>query len=203
MQLHYVLEYRDEAAAASARFPGEATRGHPLFSGGALLAWAACAALVAALLAPISRDAGLRGTVSAIVQSALVEVDRSTNPVFVGGVILVAIGGATCVCPVAYALALRRSPRPLHDRPVSFRLDDAGITLRSEAKDLSIARDGVVAVVELRKVFVIKTVGDLRLVLPKRACASPEAADALGDLLRRRVPSLAEATPEKQWGIAA
>jgi hypothetical protein len=190
MQLHYVLEYRDEADAAAARFPGEPTRRDPRVSLRAgLLGWSACIGIVVILYLLLSRASAAGGAA----RSALIEADLNNHPVFVAGVVLVAIGGAMCVCPAAYAVALRRSTRAVHEHPVSVRLGEDGIALRSAPKELFVGWDGVLAVVELRKVFVIKTVGDLRFVLPKRACETPEAADAVADLFRRHVPPLAAA----------
>ena len=119
---------------------------------------------------------------------ALAEADRIDHPVFVAGLLLAAVGGAMVVVPLAYALALRRSARPLTSFGVRIDLGDERVTLRTPASELTLTWPGVVAFAETRHLFVLKTLGDLRLALPKRA-ADP---DALRSLLRSRVTPLAD-----------
>lgn len=195
MQFQYVLDYRDEADAQTARFPGESTVRSVRSSWPAAIGIAVCAALIMGLVLLFPRD-------TRVFRAALIEADRNSDPVFVWGIVIVAIGGALCVCPTAYAVALRRARRPVHAKPVTIRFDDAGVTLVSPDKELSIAWSGVVAAVELRSVFVLKTVTDLRLVLPKRACETSAAVNAVSNLLRMRVVPLADAAPQ-ELGMAA
>jgi hypothetical protein len=102
-----------------------------------------------------------------------------------------AIGGAMMVVPAAYLLARRRSTRPIFEVPVTFEIGDAGVTLRTAARETLVRWEGVVSVAETRALIVIKTTGDLRLTLPLRSVGSPEALQAVRDELRRRVPPLA------------
>ena len=195
MRLDYVPQYRDDAEAASARFPGDApdprapgAPAPPRLVGGACVALVACTA--ALLLYP-------RGFARSALWNALVQADRTDDPVFVTGILLVAIGGAMVVVPLVYLLGLRRSARPVAARPVRVELGDDGLAVRLPGKELSVTWAGVVAVAETRHLFVLKTVGDLRLALPKRAApgfadAPAASADALRNLLRSRIPPMAE-----------
>lgn len=198
MRLDYVPLHRDDTEAASARFPGEATNPHAAGAPGrpALLGWA-CAALVAASSALLLYP---RGYVRAALWSALAQADRIDHPVFITGILLTAIGGAMVVVPLVYLLGLRRAARPVIDQAVRVDLGDEGLTVRLSARELTLAWDGVVALAETRRLFVLKTVGDLRLALPKRAApgfdeAPGLAAEALRDLLRRRIAPVAAVAP--------
>ena len=195
MVLEYVPQYRDETEAASARFPGDAANpraaGAPARFGA--IGWI-CVALVLVTLCLLVAPRGRRGNASPI-YSALAEADRIDHPVFIAGIVLVAVGGAMVVVPIAYLLALRRSARPLVAQSIRVDLGDDFITLRLPSKELTVSWQGVVAFAETRHVFVLKTLGDLRLALPKRAVPgvadSPAAVDALRELLRRRVTPFA------------
>jgi len=187
MQLQYHLHYRDELEAASARFPGDAPSARPP-RGIGLLLLGLVATLVGLLLLARGRAApGLWDT--------LAQADRINHPVFVAGVLLVAVGGTMYFVPLTYLLGVRRSARPLHDDPVTLVLHDDGLTLDAPSKQLHLSWAGVVAVAETRRVFVLKTLGDLRLTLPKRALDTPERTDALREMLRLRVPPLAQSQP--------
>src|SRR5687768_804037 len=149
MFLDYVPQHRDDTEAASARFPGDApdprAPGAPVRFGPA--GWAFAALVVAAgLLLFVSR-----GRVGAALWHALVQADRIDHPVFVGGVLLTAIGGAMVVVPLVYLHGLRRSARPVIEQTVRIDLGDDYLTLRTDVKELSIAWQGVVAVAETRR----------------------------------------------------
>ena len=190
MQLKYHLHYRDELEAASARFPGDPSSARSPRGVGVLLL-ALIATLTGLLLISRGRPApGLWDT--------LAQADRINHPVFVAGVCLVAVGAAMYFVPLTYLLGVRRSARPLHDDPVTLVLDDDGLTLDAPSKQLRLSWAGVVAVAETRRVFVLKTLGDLRLALPKRALDTPERTDLLRELLRLRVPPLAQSQPVAQ-----
>ena len=190
MQLQYHLHYRDELEATSARFPGDVPTDRPP-RGVGLLLLALVAMLIALLLFARGRAApGLWDT--------LAQADRVNHPVFVAGVCLFAVGGAMYFVPLTYLLGVRRSARPLHNDLVTLVLDDDGLTLDAPAKQLRLSWAGVVAVAETRRVFVLKTLGDLRLTLPKRALDTPERTDLLRELLRLRVPPLAQPRPVAQ-----
>jgi hypothetical protein len=120
-----------------------------------------------------------------------VSSDPMEHPVFGIGAIVAALGGAVYVVPLAYVLGMRRSTRPVHDVPVTVGLDERGVSIHSAVKDFSLAWDGVVGVSESRRLFVLKTVSDLRLVLPKRAMEEAADLDALRAVLRQYVPPLA------------
>ena len=195
MLLEYVPQFRDDTEAASARFPGDApdprAPGAPVRFG--LAAWA-CAALI---VAAGSLLLTARGRASAALWHALVQADRIDHPVFVAGVLLTAIGGAMVVVPLVYLHGLRRSARAVIEQTVRIDLGDDCLTVRTAAKELSVAWQGVVAVAETRRLFVLKTLGDLRLALPKRAAPGfadepVQSTDALRELLRRRVTPIAE-----------
>jgi hypothetical protein len=186
MFLEYVPQYRDEFEAASARFPGDATQPRAAGSPARVRAigWLALAVAVLTLALLLSPRRSSRGPLT----DALTEADRIDHPVFVAGLVLAAVGGAMVVVPLAYALALRRSARPLTSFGVRIDLGDERVTLRTPASELTLTWPGVVAFAETRHLFVLKTLGDLRLALPKRA-ADP---DALRALLRNRVTPLAD-----------
>ena len=205
MVLDYVPQHRDDTEAASARFPGDATDprapGAPVRVGA--VGWLAVLLLVA--------TAGLlilpRGKSSAV-RTALVQADRIDHPVFVAGVLLTAIGGAMVVVPLVYLFGLRNSARPVIDTPLRIDLGDDFLTLRLPSKDLIVAWQGVVAVAETRNLFVLKTLGDLRLALPKRAAPGygddpVRSVDSLRDLLRRRVAPMAQVAAEVPPRLAA
>jgi hypothetical protein len=92
------------------------------------------------------------------------------------------------VVPLAYALAVRRSHRPLTRHPVRIDVGADAIVLTTPTNELTVAWTGVVAFAETRHLFVLKTLGELRLALPKRAAD----ADALRTLLRQQVAPLAD-----------
>jgi hypothetical protein len=188
MFLDYIPQYRDDFEAASARFPGDATQPQAAESPARVRAigWLALAIAVLTLALLLSPRRSLRGT--SPFTDTLAEADRIDHPVFVVGLLLAAIGGAMVVVPLAYALALRRSARPLTTFAVRIDLGDDAITVRTPASELTLSWPGVVAFAETRHLFVLKTLGDLRLALPKRA-ADP---DALRTLLRTRVTPLAD-----------
>ena len=198
MLLEYVPQYRDDADAASARFPGDAPNpraaGAPTRPG--VLGWSATAVLVAfvyLLLAPPGRATSAPSPL----RDALLQADRIDHPVFVAGVLLTAIGAAMVVVPLAYLLALRRSNRPVIDQTVRVDLGEDFLTLKLPSRQLTIAWHGVIAFAETRNAFVLKMLGDLRLSLPKRATPgfndSPRAVEGLRNLLRRRIAPLADA----------
>ena len=191
MQFHYVHQYRDAAEALAHRFTGDPAPSAPVISSRAQLAgWVAVAACVVALYAVGNRAGG--GAACAALRGTLAELDRSDHPVFVTGVLLCAIGAALILVPAAYLLARRRSTRATSDEaPVTVRLDDAGITLVTAAKELRVKWGGIIAVGETRSLLVLKTAGDLRLIIPRRAIPSAEALQQLREEFIRRVPPMA------------
>jgi hypothetical protein len=187
MLLEYVPEHRDDFEAASARFPGEAI--NPRAAGGpararAVLGLVVAVAVVATALLLLPRPP-VRGP--SLFGQVLTEADEVNDPVFVWGLVVAAVGGAMVVVPLAYALAVRRSHRPLTRHPVRIDLDDRAVVLTTPTNELTIAWAGVVAFAETRHLFVLKTLGDLRLALPKRG-ADP---DAVRRLLRERIAPIA------------
>ena len=195
MHLEFVPQHRDDHEAATARFPGDApdprAPGAPVRFG--VAGWVCAALVVAAGLLLFN----FRGRAGAVLWHALVQADRIDHPVFVAGVLLTAIGGAMVVVPLVYLHGLRRSTRAVIEQTVRIDLGDDCLTVRTDAKELSLAWQGVVAMAETRRLYVLKTLGDLRLALPKRArpgfAETPiQSADALRDLLRRRVTPIAE-----------
>jgi hypothetical protein len=189
MRLQYLLQYRDATEAHSLRFPGDPAPPRPPVSGPAqAVGWVVVLVCVAALYVLLSRTSGRHTPLRA----ALAEADRIDHPAFVLGVVLTAIGGAMVVVPAAYLLARRRSARPVFDDvPFTLDLDDAGVTLRTAHKELLVKWDGVAAVAETPTLFVLKTVGDLRVIVPARAAGSPSGVQSLREELRRRVVPIA------------
>ena len=192
MLLEYVPQYRDETEAASARFPGDAPAPAATGVTRTLLSVAAAVAMTIVLL-----STSTRGGASATLWGVLAQADKIDHPVFVAGVVLAAIGAAMIVVPLAYLTAQRHSSRPVVEAAV--RVDLAGdlLTLRLPLKELAVEWEGVVAVAETRNLFVLKTLGDLRIVLPKRGAPGfadepSAAAETLRELLRRRVTPLAD-----------
>jgi hypothetical protein len=191
MQFQYVLQYRDATEALRQRFPGDPSTRGPSRSRviGGLLGWAFFIVATVLLYLLLSR-AGAAGTTTPL-RAALSEPDRLDSPVFVAGVLLVAMGAALLVVPTSYLVARKRSARPLYETPATLEFGEDGVTLRTPVKELVVEWDGIVAVAETRSLLVLKTAGDLRLVLPLRAIGSPELVQAARDELRRRVPPLA------------
>jgi hypothetical protein len=191
MQFTYTLQYRDQLEAARARFPGEAPAARPRPTAAALLAVLMLAAGMYVLLSrmpAVSRAAVPAAAADGVDGSS----DPMEDPVFGTGAIIAALGAAAYVVPLAYVFGMRRSARPVHDAPITVGLDEHGVSIRSAAKDFSLAWDGVVAVSESPRLFVLKTVSDLRLVLPKRALEQAAGVDALRGVLEERVPAMAE-----------
>lgn len=81
------------------------------------------------------------------------------------------------------------------EAPVTLALGDAGVTLRTAHKELLVKWDGVAAVARTPTLFVFKTVGDLRLLLPLRAVGGGQDVRHLEVELRRFVPPLAAVAP--------
>lgn len=206
MLLEFVPQHCDDVEAASARFPGDPpdprAAGAPARFGAS--GWV-CTGLVV-LLAAIVLSARGRGT--ALVWHALVQADRIDHPVFVIGVLLTAVGGAMVVVPLVYVLGVRRSARPVIDQRVRVHLGEDAVTVRLPHKELSLSWQGAVAVAETRNLFVLKTLGDLRLSLPKRGVPgfadSPDAAvRALRDRLQSKIPPLAAVVAPAPRRLAA
>ena len=190
MQFSYTFHYRDQLEAARVTFPGDATPARPRPTLLALVAFGVLAAGVYVLLSRVPAVASAAAP-SAAADGAEMFADPMEHPVFGVGAIVTALGGALYVVPLAYVIGMRRSARPVHEGPLTVSLDERGVTIGSTAKDFSLAWQGVVAVSESRRLFVLKTVGDLRLALPKRALEEAEDVDALRNLLRQRVPAMA------------
>jgi hypothetical protein len=193
MQLTFTLQFRDQLDATTARFPGDPPRPRSRQS---LVGAAALLALCIGLYLLISHlPAASRAAAPPVVLDPVTEApaDPLENPIFGTGALVAALGAAFYVAPLAWFLGMRRSARPVHDTPVTVALGEDGITFRSKAKDFALAWDGVVAVSETPRLFVLKTVGDVKLALPKRALEEPADVDALGSALRQYVPPLAEA----------
>jgi hypothetical protein len=114
---------------------------------------------------------------------------------FAAGTMAAVIGLLGCVIPTLLLLRARNSSRPVSPLPVTVLLADDGLTLRTTAKQFTLAWDGLVAVAETPALFVLKTVGDLRLPLPKRALPSPDGVAQLRTMLHARVAPLAAALP--------
>jgi hypothetical protein len=212
MQIEYTLQYRDETEAAQARFPGEpviAGRPAPTAAGrrGAL-GWVLFLVLAVALYLLLNhRPAQSRGAALGEVEvESAAQPDPMENNVFAAGALAAGLGAIVYAIPLAYLLGRRRSPLPLHEKPASLRLDEAGLTLRSGDKEFTTLWPGVVALAETKNVFVLKTIGDLRLTIPKRAAGEPERIDFLRSLLRRHVTPLAavaDPTPPPAEGLCS
>ena len=191
MQFQYLLQCREAADALAVRFPGDPPARHagrrPLRRG--VFGWALFLVLTIVLFLLLSNSAAVRRPGS--LRAALGEPDRLDHPVFVIGILLCTIGGAMMIVPAAYLFARRRSTRPIFDVPVTFEIGDAGITLRTAARETLVRWEGVIAVAETRRLIVLKTTGELRPTLPLRCVPSPQALQAVRDELRRRVPPLA------------
>jgi hypothetical protein len=188
MLLEFVPEHRDDFEAASARFPGEAIDRRAATSPArarAVLGLVVAIAVVTTALLLLPRRAGAGP--SLLVQ-VLAEADEVSDPVFVWGLVVAAVGGAMVVVPLAYALAVRRSHRTLTRHPVLIDVGADALVLTTPTNELTVAWTGVVAFAETRHLFVLKTLGELRLALPKRAAD----ADALRNLLRQQVAPLAD-----------
>lgn len=191
MRFQYVLEYRDEKEAAAARFAGE-----PVVTPGAearrpALGWAILIVAIV-LAAVVCTLASPRRGARPLFITAAREADQLDNPVFAAGFALAGLGACVFAIPLAFLIGRQRSALPINADPVTVMLDEAGMTLRSKYKEFELCWDGVVAVAELKNVFVLKTIGDLRLTLPKRALQDQRGVAALREVLRHYVPPMAE-----------
>ena len=172
MHFDFTLHYRDELEAARAPFPHDPTSPAPVPRPLPTFGWVivlAATALAFAMLSnsPARCPAGLPAGVDD--GEVLPEPDPLDNPRFVAGAVTAGLGAALFVIPLAFVLGQRSAARPYHDKPVTAILDESGVTLRTDARELHLAWDGVVAVAETKNLFVLKTLSDLRLTLPKRA----------------------------------
>jgi hypothetical protein len=188
MLLEFVPEHRDDFEAASARFPGEATDRRAATSPARARTLIGLVVAIAALTTTLLLLPRRAGDGQTLFGRVLAEADEVNDPVFVWGLVVAAVGGAMVVVPLAYALAVRRSHRPLARHPARIDLRDDAIVLTTPTNELTVAWTGVVAFAETRQLFVLKTLGDLRLALPKRGAD----ADALRSLLRERITPIAE-----------
>jgi hypothetical protein len=194
MQLEYTLQFRDETEAAGARFPGEPVipgQAAPAPARGAI-GWALFVVLAVALYLLLNhKPTESRGAAPAAPDVDIAQPDPMADNTFAAGALTAGLGAILYSIPLAYLLGRRRSPLPLHDKPASLRLDDVGLTVRTGDKEFTTLWPGVVALAETKNVFVLKTIGDLRLTIPKRAAGEPERVDFLRSLLRRHVTPLA------------
>ena len=199
MQFKYVLQYRDVTEAQAIRFPGDPApprRAVPLRAevGG----WLLLLACGIALYLVLSRTSSSRALLSAVdAESRWLD-----HPVFAAGAVVSAVGGAMVIGPAAYVLARRRSERPIcADAAVTVMLDETGVTLRTAYKELAVTWDGIAAFAETPTLFVLKTAGDLRLIIPLRSAGSGRAEQWVREELRRLVVPLATAV--QPMGVAA
>ena len=194
MQFQFTLQYRDELEAARARFPGEAiqppaTRPLPV----SVVTWSVVLVLCYGLYLLLNHaPAQSRAATTAGVADVAFEAEPLDDPLFAAGALVAGLAAACYVIPLAYLLGLRRSDRLLHDKPATVSLTDTGLILRTETKELSTEWSGVVAMAETRNVFVLKTMGDLRLTLPKRALRDIEVVNELRGFLHLHITPLAE-----------
>lgn len=207
MQFDFTLHYCDEAEAARAAFPGDPPRRpgprRPLL---ALFSWAIAFALVGVLYLLVSNSPAqcpaavpLDGT-EAVGASATEPPDPLDNPVFAAGALVAFLGATVYVVVAAYVVGRQYAARPFHDKPATALLTGSGLTVRTDAREFSVTWPGVVAVAETKSLFVLKTVGDLRLVLPKRALLDRFGddhgrLDSLRQALATHVTPLASAVP--------
>jgi hypothetical protein len=195
MQLEYTLQFRDEAEAAGARFPGDPLAPARPAPGRGAVAWILFAVLALAVYLLLShKPAQSRAAAPGVVESeALADLPNPMQDnVFAAGAVVAGLGAIFYAAPLAYLLGRRRSLLPIHPGATSVHLDDTGLTLRTGDRQFTTLWTGVVALAETKSVFVLKTMGDLRLTLPKRAAGEPERIDYLRSFLRRHVTPLAE-----------
>ena len=199
MQFQFTLQYRDELEATRARFrgqevesPGAAAGGRSLPAG--VVAWSLISVIALAIYLLLHRaPAASRAAVPVVEQSNVSPLpDPLDDPQFAAGAMVAGLAAACYVVPLAYLIGLRRSQRPLHERPATVSLTDAGLALRTDAKELSADWSGVVAMAETRNLFVFRTMGDLRLTLPKRALGDVEAVNDLRGFLHLHIAPLAD-----------
>jgi len=160
MLLEFVPEHRDDFEAASARFPGEATDRRAATSPARARTLIGLVVAIAALTTTLLLLPRRAGDGQTLFGRVLAEADEVNDPVFVWGLVVAAVGGAMVVVPLAYALAVRRSHRPLARHPARIDLRDDAIVLTTPTNELTVAWTGVVAFAETRQLFVL---AELRL----------------------------------------
>ena len=199
MQFKYVLQYRDVTEAQAIRFPGDPAPPRLALPVRAQLAgWLVVLACAVGLYLLLSRTAA--GPV--LLDTLHAEGRWFDRPVFTLGAVVSAVGGGMVVAPVAYVLSRRRSERAVGAHAmVTITLDEAGVTLLSAHKELRVTWDGIAAFAETPNLFVLKTAGDLRLILPLRAAGNRRAEQWLREEFSRLVVPLATAV--QPMGVAA
>ena len=199
MQFKYVLQYRDVFEAQAIRFPGDpapARRVLPLRA--RVAGWLLLLACAIVLYLLLSRTAACPALLAALHRDGR----WFDHPVFAAGAVLSAAGGAMVIAPVAYVFARRRSTRSVGPHAeVTVTLDEVGVTLTTAHKALRVTWDGIAAFAETPTLFVLKTAGDLRLILPLRAAGNRRAEQWLREEFSRLVVPLATAV--QPMGVAA
>jgi hypothetical protein len=194
MQFEYVLQRRDEAEAQTARFPGDRhPAGDPPKRPSPVTFITAVIVIVTVALL-LQLGPAVATAASGYCPRLVTEIPGDPT-LFAAGTVMATIGLLSCLIPTLLLLRARNSSRPVSPLPVTIFLADDGLTLRTTAKQFTLAWDGLVAVAETPALFVVKTVGDLRLPLPKRALPSPDAVAQLRTMLHARVAPLACAVP--------
>jgi hypothetical protein len=186
MRFEYVLQHRDQAEALQAWFPGGP---EPAGASPAPRRWVAAVVLAAGILLLLQIGPAVAAAASGYCPGAVTDA-AGDGRLFHAGAVSAGAGLLLCTATVLVLLRMKKSDRPINPSPVDVAISDDGVTLRTETKDFALTWDGVVAFAETENLFVLKTMGDLRLALPKRALASPDGVAQLRETLRARVAPL-------------
>jgi hypothetical protein len=194
MQFVFVLTHRDQAEAEVAAFPGDAPPAATVVKRPRPATYVAAVVLVLLVACLMQLGPAVAAAASGYCPRVVTE-SRGDRRLFAAGSALAGIGLLLCVVTTITLVRARRSLRPVNPDRVALHLGDQGLTLRTPCKEFSLAWDGVVAVGETVNLFVLKTPGDLRLALPKRALPTPDAVAELRTALHSRVAPLATQLP--------
>jgi len=190
MQFEFVLSHRDQAEAQVASFPGDAPPAAAAGKRPRPLTFVAAVVLFLLVALLLQLGPAVAAAASGYCPRVVME-SRGDRRVFAAGAVLAGTGLLLCLVTTITLVRARRSLRPVNPERVALHLGDQGLTLRTPSKEFSLAWDGVVAVAETPNLFVLKTPGDLRLALPKRALATPDALAELRAAIHSRVAPLA------------
>jgi hypothetical protein len=192
MRFEYVLQRRDQAEALRATFPGDSPP--PAGDAGARRVtpgarhWLAAVVLVLGIVLLLQFGPAVAAA-SGYCPKAVVD-GRGDGRVFTAGAAAGGAGLLLCAVTVLCLTRAKSSETPVNPSPAMVDLGDEGLTLTETGKEFALTWEGVVAFAETQNLFVLKTMGGLRVALPKRARAGDDVA-RLRETIQSKVAPLA------------